>query len=77
MKQYSFNFFFPHQPGSRQEHTERASATNVATAFFRAWHQLKRNPKYKGRKGLDTMRVGVAAIQEVKSVGDQTEASAS
>jgi len=66
MKQYSFSFFFPTQPGGRQEHTERSQGSNPGVAFARAWRQLKRNPKYRGRKGLNTMRVGVTTIGEVR-----------
>ncbi len=69
MKQYSFSFFFPTQPGGRQDHTERAQGSNPGIAFSRAWRQLKSNPKYHGRKGLNTMRVVVTTIGEVRYGG--------
>jgi len=54
MRRYVFSFFFPTQVGGRQELTVDAEAANAGTAFARAWRQVKRNPKLKGRRGIDT-----------------------
>ena len=71
MKEYSFNFFFPTQPGSRQEHTVRMQGSNPAIAFGRAWRVLRRDPKYKGRKGLENMRVGVVLMRAWSASGSE------
>lgn len=75
MKNYSINFFFPTQPGGRQEVTIRQEATNLGTAFARAWRQLKSMDKYKGRKGLDNCRIGVALIRGGPVEAIEAEAS--
>ena len=71
MKEYSFNFFFPTQPGSRQEHTIRQEGSSPSIAFSRAWRRLKKDPKYKGRKGLDNMRVGVVLMRSWSASGQE------
>jgi len=68
MKSYSISFFFPSQPGSRQEKFCRVEASNVGTALARAWWEVRRDPKYKGRRGLDQCRIGVTQIGEVPRV---------
>lgn len=76
MKEFSFNFFFPTQIGSRQEHTIRTEGTSPGVAFARAWRTLKKDPKYKGRKGLDNFRVGVVQLREWVAGGSEASESA-
>lgn len=73
MKSYAFSFFFPTQPGSRQNCTIRSQGTNMGIAFARAFRQLRKDPKYKGRKGLDTAKIGVTSFHEVTGlVGEES-----
>lgn len=68
MKTYVINFFFPTQPGGRQEKNVRVDASNLGTALARAWWQVKRDPKYKGRRGLDQACIGVSTVPHVPEV---------
>jgi len=72
MKHYSISFFFPTQPGGRQEAVVREQGSNPGIALARAWRQVKHMPKYKGRKGLDNFRVGVVLIPETPNVVEES-----